>query len=58
MEAYFYCHSHPDPSFAYHDYICLAEGLKALGIQCFGDRSMYKSGEKNEFLIQHKKAIV
>ena len=55
MEAYFYCHSHPNPSFVYHDYICLAEGLRALGIQCYGDRSLYKSGEKNKFLIQYKK---
>lgn len=55
MEAYFYCFTHPDPSFAYHDYICLAEGLKALGIPCYGDRFMYKPGENNDFIIQHKK---
>jgi hypothetical protein len=52
MEAYFYCDSYKIPDLAYHDYVCMAEGLLSLGIACFGDRNMYRPGEDEDFLIR------
>ncbi len=42
MKAYFYCDSFYNQELAYHDFVCIAEGLKMLGIKCYGDRNMCK----------------
>jgi hypothetical protein len=43
-----------DPDWAYHEYICVAEGFEKLGIKCFGNRNMYKESVDKEYLIRYE----
>lgn len=51
--AYFYCDTFYNPDLAYHDFICMAEGLIELGISCYGDRNMYIPGVGQDYLIKY-----
>lgn len=53
MIAYFYCDTSNNLNAAYHDYISIAEGFTELGIQCYGNRNMYKPGVGRKFLIRY-----
>ena len=53
MKAYFYCDTYKDADLAYHDFVCMAEGLLSLGIECYGDRDMYLSDYEKDYLIRH-----
>ena len=53
MNIYFYCDTFYNPDLAYHDFIALAEGFKALGINCYGDRNMYQHKIGGEYLIRY-----
>jgi hypothetical protein len=56
MTAYFFSNLFfDDQDWIYHGYICLAEGLTAIGITCYGNRNMYKPDIDEEYLIRHDK---
>jgi hypothetical protein len=57
---YFYClQSSEDTGYAYHHaIICLAEGLKELGIKSYSNRNYWLlSSQRNEYLINHNPNI-
>ncbi|MDR1223800.1 MAG: hypothetical protein LBL07_13135, partial [Tannerella sp.] len=56
MTAYFFSNLFfVDQDWIYHGYICLAEGLTAIGITCYGNRNMYKPNIDEEYLIRYDK---
>jgi hypothetical protein len=55
---HFYCSFLLDDlDWAYHGYVCMAEGLTEMGIACYGNKNMYKQGVDREYLIQSKENV-
>jgi len=52
MKAFFYCDTYKNTDLAYHDFVCIAEGLLSLGVECYGDRNMYLPDGQKEYLIR------
>jgi dTDP-4-amino-4,6-dideoxygalactose transaminase len=55
MTAYFYFGGTENNSSYYHDYSCIAEGLKELGVECYGNMNMCQIDLDGHYLINYDK---
>jgi len=55
MTAYFYFGGTENDNSYYHDYSCIAEGLKELDIECYGNMNMCQVDLDGHYLINYDK---